>query len=131
MTRLFIVPVLLAVAAPAVAQETAPPASGGLGGLGGLLGGALPGVSKVGAGNAAGVIGYCIKNNYLSQANAGSVLSRLTGRQAVTTSPGYTAGQSGVLQAGDQALPLADLKGQVRTKLCNLVLKRGASFLGR
>ncbi|MGC4250123.1 MAG: hypothetical protein QM605_01315, partial [Sphingobium sp.] len=44
------------------------------GGLGGLLGGILPDVASVGAGNAAGVLSYCVKNKVLGGANAKSVL---------------------------------------------------------
>ena len=101
------------------------------GGLGNLLGGALPSVGKVGAGNAAGLIGYCVKNNYLNSANATSVLGKLTGQQGVTTSPAYAAGQSGTVQAGNQTFSLANLKGQLKTKMCDAVLKRGASLLPR
>lgn len=116
----------------AAAQGSAAPANGGLGNLGSLgsiLGGGIPSVGKVGAGNAAGLISYCVQNNYLKGANASSVLGRLTGKQGVTQSPGYTAGESGVVQAGGQALPLANLQDQVKGKLCDAILKRGASFL--
>lgn len=126
---------LALLAAPlASAQTTTAPAgsaTSGLGGLGGLLGNALPGVGKVGAGNAAGLIGYCVKNNYLNADSATSVLGRLTGQQGVTTSSGYAAGQAGTVQAGDQAFSLANLKGQLRTRMCDAVLKRGAALLGR
>ena len=88
-------------------------------------------MAQVGAGNAAGVIGYCVKNNLISGANATSVLGRLTGQQGIATSPGYAAGQSGVVQAGNQTMSLANVKGQIRTRLCDAVLKRGASLLPR
>ena len=44
----------------------------------GLLGAILPNVASVGAGNAAGVIGYCLKNKFLGGTNAKSVLGKLT-----------------------------------------------------
>ncbi len=141
--------------------QTAPQAApatqtgvGGLGGLGGLLGGALPNVGSIGAGNAAGLLGYCLKNNLLGQGGAlgaltggrnaaprsgsakapatgaQSILQRLTGLQGVQTSPGYAAGQEGEVQAPNgQAFSLDDLGGQVKTRMCSIVLNRAKSFL--
>ena len=128
---------------------------GSLGGLGGLLGGALPNVGSIGAGNAAGLLGYCLKNNLLGQGGAlgalaggrnaasrsgsstnapvtgaQSILQRLTGRRGVQTSPGYAAGQEGEVQAPNgQAFSLDDLGGQVKTRMCSIVLNRAKSFL--
>ena len=116
--------VLLVLADPGLAQ------SGG--GLGALLGGALPNVASTSAGNAAGVLGYCVKNNLLSGANATSVLGTLAGRAGVAGSPGYLAGQSGLLQTGQpDAAPLSldGLRGQLKTQVCNLVLRRAKTFL--
>ena len=137
--------------AQTAADPTAPAARsggfGGLGGLGGLLGGGLPNVGSVGAGNAAGLLGYCLKNNLLGRGGAlcgltggrtsapqatgaQSILQRLTGRKDVQTSPGFAAGQAGEVQAGNgQTLALGDLGGQVKTQLCNVVLKRAKAFL--
>ncbi|MEG8052546.1 DUF2501 domain-containing protein [Sphingomonas aerolata] len=130
---------------------------GGLGGgLGGLLGGGASGIGSIGAGNAAGLLGYCLKNNLLGQggalgaltgrqtapqtrtqspatgqaAGAQSILQRLTGRQGVRTSPGFAAGRAGELQAPNgQGLSLDNLGGQVKTKMCSLVLNRAKAFL--
>ncbi len=108
---------------------TAQTGAGGLGGLGGLLGGALPNVASASAGNAAGLLGYCIKNNVLGGNGAASVLGKLTGKQGVAASPGFEAGRQGELQAGDTALSLDSLKGRVKTQVCSMVLKRAQSFL--
>ena len=145
-------------AAQTAASQTAAPQTeraaqggfGGLGGLGGLLGGGLPNVGSVGAGNAAGLLGYCLKNRLLGQggmlggltggltgtqatpqaSGAQSILQQLTGRKDVQTSPGYAAGQAGQVQAGNgQTLSLGNLGGQVKTQLCNVVLKRAKAFL--
>ncbi|RZT47474.1 uncharacterized protein DUF2501 [Sphingomonas sp. BK036] len=141
-------------AAQTAASQTAAPqtergAQGGFGGLsslGGLLGGGLPNVGSVGAGNAAGLLGYCLKNRLLGQggmlggltggqtgtqaSGAQSILQQLTGRKDVQTSPGYAAGQAGQVQAGNgQTLSLGNLGGQVKTQLCNVVLKRAKAFL--
>ena len=114
------------------------------GGLAGLLGGGIPNVAGIGAGNAAGLLGYCIQNNLLggltgqaaggattaADGGASSILQRLTGRQGVTTSPGYQAGQSGqVVAPGGQTLSLDGLRGQVKNRVCGLVLNRARSFL--
>ncbi len=142
--------------AQTTAPQSAPTQSGlsSLGDLGGLLGGALPNVGSIGAGNAAGLLGYCLKNNLLGQGGAlgaltggrntsragsttkapatgaQSILQRLTGRQGVQTSPGYAAGQDGEVQAPNgQAFSLDDLGGQVKTRMCSIVLNRAKSFL--
>ena len=141
-------------AAQTAASQTAAPQTeraaqggfGGLGSLGGLLGGGLPNIGSVGAGNAAGLLGYCLKNRLLGQggmlggltggqtgtqaSGAQSILQQLTGRKDVQTSPGYAAGQAGQVQAGNgQTLSLGNLGGQVKTQLCNVVLKRAKAFL--
>ncbi len=102
------------------------------GGLGSLLGGLLPNVGSVAAPNAAGVLGYCLKNKFLGGANAtgaASVIGQLTGKQGTKTAPGYAEGRQGLLQMDGNSLSLGGLKGQVTTKLCDLVLKRAQSFL--
>lgn len=62
----FIAAAGLAAAAPA--QTTSAPT--GAGGLAGVLGGVLPRVGSIGAGNAAGLLGYCLKNNLLGTTGA-------------------------------------------------------------
>ena len=160
LTQLALVASLTSGAA-AIAQTTVEPAApaarsgglGDLGGLGGLLGSALPNVGSVGAGNAAGLLGYCLKNNLLGQGGgalgaltgnlgttsqqpaastngAQSILQRLTGRQGVTTSPGYAAGQAGQVQTPNgQSLSLGNLGGQIKTRMCSVVLNRAKAFL--
>ena len=100
------------------------------GGLGGLAGQALPSVASVGVGNAAGVLGYCVKQKLLGTAtNATSVLGRLAGQPNVTTSPGYAAGQGGVLQNGTSNFSLSSISNSLKAQLCNQVLRRATSFL--
>ncbi len=130
---------LAMVSSPILAQSTLPAPTqapsrqnGLLGGVGGLLGrGALPSVGSAGLGNVAGLLGYCVKNKILGGANATSVLGQLGNRQGVTSTPGYAAGQAGTLQTGGSTLSLDSLKGQVKTKMCDLVLNRAQSFLPR
>ena len=117
--------------APAPAPQRQSSILGSLGGLGGLLGGGgLPNVGSAGMGNVAGLLGYCVKNRLLGGAGTSSVLGRLTGQQGVTNSPGYAAGQSGMLQTGENGtLPLDALKDQAKSKICRLVLDHAQSFL--
>lgn len=111
------------------AVSTGAPASAqipGLGGAAGILGAVLP---QAGIDNVAGLLGYCLKNRLLGQANAKSVLGTLTGREDVTDSEEYSDGQEGILHANDATFPLGDLKGKVKTKVCGLVLSRARDFL--
>lgn len=133
-SRSIVLALAVGLSAPAAVAQTAAPATGTattspFGGLAGMLGGALPGVASTSAGNAAGVLGYCVKTNVLSGTNATTVLGRLTGKQDVAASPDYAAGQAGQLQTGSSTLSLTALKGQAKTRMCNLVLKHARSFL--
>lgn len=119
---------------PTVAPATTARSGGLLGQAGGLLGSGLPQVGTIGAGNAAGLLGYCVRNKLLGatggQTGAAGVLGRLTGQKDVTTLPGYQAGQTGQVQAANgQTLSLDPLRGQIKTQLCNLILNRARSFL--
>jgi hypothetical protein len=117
---------------PAVAQLP-----GGLGGsgsvgnaLGGLAGSALPDLSSTSAGNATGVLSYCVKNNILSGDGPTSTLSKLTGRSDVTSSDDYTAGQNGNILTGQgSSFSLSGIGDDLKGKLCNMVLQRAQSFL--
>ena len=154
MSRFFAKPLALLLAASLASGATAQtrpstePQSGGLmGSLGGLLSDGMPSVGSIGAGNAAGLLGYCLKNKLLGQggalgglmgsqraapqaSSAQSILQRLTNRQGVQTSPGFAAGQAGEIQAPNgQGLSLDDLGGQIKTRMCSLVLNRAKAFL--
>lgn len=107
---------------------------GGLSGLGsgasGLMGGLLPNVASTGAGNAAGVLSYCVKNKILGGAGATSALSGLLGQKGVKSSKGYAAGRNGQLITGDgNAFSLSGVKGKVKSKVCDLVLEHAHSLL--
>ena len=109
--------------------------SGGLGGLGGL-GGGLPSVNNASPTNLAGIIQYCIRNNYLSGGAASSVkdslLGKVTGSHQGSTDSAFRAGNSGLLETGQgQSFGLGGggLKAQVTRKVCSLVLQRAKSML--
>ncbi|WP_415471570.1 DUF2501 domain-containing protein [Acetobacter orientalis] len=97
-----------------------------------MVGSMLPSLSSASTSNVAGILGYCVQNNVLqsSTSTASSVLNNLTQKPGVTSSSAYSAGQQGLLQTGDnQMFSLANLKGQLKTKLCNTVLSKAQSLL--
>lgn len=106
---------------------------GALGGGGGLaaMGLATPGT----AGNAAGVITYCMKNNYLNADKAGQVKDQLLGKMGVSPKQepkdeGYLRGVSGMVTGSDgQSFSLDKVKGDVKEKACDLVLDNAQSLL--
>ncbi len=107
----------------------------GIGGLGGL-GGGLPSVNNASPTNLAGIIQYCIRNNYLSGGAASSVkdslLGKVTGSRQGSTDSGFRAGNSGLLETGQgQSFGLGGggIKAQVTRKVCSLVLQRAKSML--
>jgi hypothetical protein len=128
----------LAVAAPADAQLEGllgggKSGGGGLGGLGGLGGGAGllgGGVSQIGAGNAAGLLGYCVKRKYLGGGDARSILGKLTGKPGVLGSKGYAAGQDGKLVTKQGTFSLDGVKDKVKGKVCDMVLDHAQGFVG-
>lgn len=95
------------------------------------LGGGLPDLSSMSAGNAAGVLGYCMKNKLLGAGgDASSVLSGLTRKPGVATSPDFKLGQSGnIASATGPGLSLGSLQDKVKTKACDLVLKNARNLL--
>ena len=134
---------LLAPAAPAWAQllNQLPGNLGqGGGGAAGMLGGmgGLPSVDQASPSNVAGVLQFCIKNNYLSGGGARSVgsslLSKVGGGHGDS---GFASGASGALQTGHgSTFDLAGgggggggLKAQATHKVCDLVLQHAKSLL--
>jgi hypothetical protein len=123
--------VCLIAMSPAIAQLPGGLSTGSAtSALGGLGGGGLPNLSSTTAGNAAGVLSYCVKNKIIGGSSATSTLSTLTGKSDVTSSEGFAAGQSGNLVAGEgKSVALPSVAGPVKSKLCNLVLQHAQSFL--
>ncbi|MDF3933877.1 DUF2501 domain-containing protein [Pseudomonas citronellolis] len=103
--------------------------------LGGLTG-ALPlgSMTSSSTGNVAGLLEFCVKNNYLSAANASSVKSKLMGKLGAdaTSDSGYEDGSKGVLTTpgGKQVdLSASSLKEKVTKQACDKVLSQGKSML--
>ena len=111
-------------------------ASGGAGALGGL-GGALSGQSMTAGstGNVAGILEFCIRNNYL-KGNAASgikdaLMGKLPGGSAKSDS-GYGEGARGILNsAGGNKVDLGGggLKAEVTRQVCDKVLSQAKSLL--
>ena len=110
-------------------------ASGLGGGLGSKLGGmSMPSVGSASSGNIAGVLQYCVRNNYLGGSSTSSTESGLLGKLGggATRSSQFESGDKGVLQTGngqDVSLGGGGLKGQMTQKVCDQVLKHAKSLI--
>jgi hypothetical protein len=112
--------------------------TGGLGSLGGM-GSALSGqsITSGSTGNVAGVLEFCIKNNYLSGGGASSVkdslMSKLPGGSSSASSDrGYADGAKGILSSSDGKhldLSGSGLKEQATKQICDKILAQGKSML--
>ena len=121
---------------------------GGAGGsgataLGGALGGGadLSALSALGltssgtASNAAGVITYCMKNNYLNADKAAQVKDQLMGKMGLgqkeePKDEGYMSGLSGMIKGSDgKTFSLDSIKGKAKEKACDFVLDNAKSLL--
>ena len=109
---------------------------GGMGNLGGMLSGQS--MSSGSAGNVAGILQFCIKNNYLggsSASSAASVKDSLMGKLnggTPSSDKGYADGASGILNSSSgQKLDLSGggMKAQVTKQVCDKILAQGKSML--
>jgi hypothetical protein len=109
-------------------------AAGGLGSLSGLAGGSsLQALTSSSTGNVAGVLQFCVKNNYLDP-SASSVkdglMSKLGGSSS--TDSGYTDGAKGILNSGSGKqvdLSGGGLKEEITKQVCDKILAQGKSLL--
>jgi hypothetical protein len=122
---------LLLAAPPLRAQLSGVLGSGqGLGGLG-----ALPSVTQAGPANVAGVLQYCIQNNYLSEGVAGAAKNALLGQTPGSAqSSGFMMGSKGFLETGNgKSFNLSsagsELKSQMSHKVCDMVLQHAKSLI--
>jgi hypothetical protein len=104
------------------------------GSAGGMLGGlGLPSVSGSTAGNAAGVVQYCIKNKYLGGGASGvkdSLLRKagLGGKEE--KDPGYQSGLAGMLSGSDgKSFDMSKIQSSLKEKACDYVLDNAKSLL--
>lgn len=97
------------------------------------LGGGLMGSGT--ASNAAGVITYCMKNNYLNADKAAQVKDQLMGKMGLgqkeePKDEGYTSGLSGMIKGSDgKSFSLDSVKGKAKEKACDFVLDNAKSLL--
>jgi len=82
---------------------------------------ALPNVSSISAGNAAGVLQYCMKNNLVSSVSADEILGNLNKKPDITKSPDFAAGQAGQI-LGDKKFAIAKAPGYLQSRACDMVL---------
>lgn len=113
--------------------------AGGIGGAGGssaLSSLGLGGLASSGtASNAAGVITYCMKNNYLNANKAAQVKDQLLGKLGLgqkeePKDQGYQNGLLGMVTGSDgQSFSLDKIKGNLKEKACDFVLDNAKSLL--
>lgn len=95
---------------------------------------ALPSVGQQGAGNTAGVLQYCVKNNYLDGKSAdpvrNSLMSHIPGQSSDSS---YRQGSQGMVETGTgQNYSLGgtgSFKEQAARQLCDQVLQHARSLL--
>lgn len=112
--------------------------SGALGGMGLPSTSSLPGLSALNSsstGNVAGLIQFCIKNNYLG-GGASSVKDKLMGKlgggEPAEKNTDFLSGAKGLLKGGDgQTMDLSGggLKEQVTKQVCDKVLEHAKSMI--
>ncbi|MBF5004071.1 DUF2501 domain-containing protein [Diaphorobacter caeni] len=112
--------------------------SGALGGGGDSSSAALSAMGLSGSGsasNAAGVITYCMKNNYLNADKAAAVKDQLLGKVGLgpkeePKDEGFLSGATGMITGKDgKSFSLDKVKGSVKEKACDLVLDNAKSLL--
>src|SRR6478735_4893134 len=111
-------------------------AAGGTGMLGGLSG-ALPGESMTAGstGNVAGILEFCIRNNYLSGNSAGGVKDALMGKLpggSAKSDSGYGEGAKGILHSASGSkvdLGGGGLTAGLTRQVCDKVLSQAKSLL--
>jgi hypothetical protein len=117
-------------------QGQVPGSTGGLGGLGNIAGAvSTPSLSAGSTGNVAGLLEFCLKNNYLGGKDASSVKDKLMGKLpggSASSDSGYQDGSKGLLKSSDgKQLDLSGggLKAQASKQVCDQVLNQAKSLL--
>jgi hypothetical protein len=102
---------------PAVAQMSAPP-----------IPSALPGITKISAANAAGVLKYCNENGLVSGVSVDALMASSVTR-ADQTSVDYIVGSSGqILGDAGKNFSISRAPGYVQSQACAMVLERAKAF---
>lgn len=108
--------------------------AGNLGGLGGALGGGGSSLMPSSLGNVAGVLQFCIQNQYLGSGGASSVKDQLLGKLGGNpqSDSGFASGSNGILDGGNgKTLDPSGggLKQQLTKQICDKVLTQAKSML--
>ncbi|WP_333981719.1 DUF2501 domain-containing protein [Burkholderia gladioli] len=108
--------------------------AGNLGGLGGALGGGGSSLMPSSLGNVAGVLQFCIQNQYLGSGGASLVKDQLLGKLGGNpqSDSGFASGSNGILDGGNgKTLDLSGggLKQQLTKQICDKVLTQAKSML--
>ena len=69
----------------------------------------LPSIIGMGADNAAGVLGYCVKNRLVDATSANAVLDKLHKKPGVKGSGAFKSGETGIIHAGKKDISLDSL----------------------
>lgn len=100
--------------------------------------GSLSSITPGSIGNAAGIIEFCVNNNYLSGSNASPVKDQLMGKlsgsqdQPAKDNPDYVNGVKGILSGSDGQsvdLSMAGLKAAAGKEVCQRILDQAKSML--
>ena len=92
--------------------------------------GGAPNISSISPGNAAGLLSYCVKNKYLPESNANSVVNGLLKKPGARSSSAFAAGQKGqIMNAGSAPVAMTEIPHEFQSRACNAVLKKGRSLL--
>ncbi|MGM3176116.1 DUF2501 domain-containing protein [Dickeya lacustris] len=114
--------------------------SNNLAGLSALLNGSPQSLSSKSMNNAAGILGYCVKQKFAVASNTDSIKNQLLTKLGLTTpqqqqQTGYQQGLAGLLTTGDgkllnlNSIGSSALAEKVKAKACDLVLKQGIKFI--
>lgn len=108
--------------------------SKGSSGLGSLL--SSGNLTSANPSNVSGILGYCVKNNYLSGSSASSIqqqlLKKFSGGEAPSSDNSYKDGLNGILHGSNgQNIDLSGegIKKKATEKACDFILKQGKSLL--
>ena len=124
------------VIAAALAGACTTAAAQDMGSLKGLAGGIAPSkLTSASAGNAAGIVEYCMKNNFLGGDAAGvkdQLMSKVSGG-GESEKTDYADGAKGLLKTGDggnvDIAKIGSMKQSVTKKACASVLDHAKSLL--
>jgi uncharacterized protein DUF2501 len=108
---------------PANAQSSPGPSVG-------LMKGGAPDISKISAGNTAGLLGFCVKHKYMPASSANPIISGLTKKPGVRSSSGYAAGQKGqIVNDTDRPVAMTEIPHEFQAQACNALLKKGRTLM--